>query len=206
MNSLDQWPQLKMWVLFCIFLLAATPLFTELAFLASRDLAYCFSSSFQLVGRRAVAFSLRPLASSVWGGDAYSLHRRPAAAVQVNTATTHLHASLWASVNFLAAMSCLPLMLIWVFISVNNTRCVMPQAVKDSWENLWKTCVRSLARIRKWKTTSRSLGKRPRSWRSLTHCSKPAGNMWERSPIFQSWSWILSVRQDLSSALPVSFN
>lgn len=92
MNFLDQWPQLKMWALFAMFLSVDDPLFTELALLASRDLA-CDFHLFQLVGRRAVAFCLRPLASSVWGGDAYSLHGRPAATVQVNTATTHLRPS-----------------------------------------------------------------------------------------------------------------
>lgn len=51
---------------------------------------------FQLVGRRAVAFCLRPLASSVWRGDAYSLHGRPAATVQVNTATTHPPGMTWS--------------------------------------------------------------------------------------------------------------
>ncbi|XP_075877186.1 mitochondrial import inner membrane translocase subunit TIM44-like [Nelusetta ayraudi] len=42
---------------------------------------------YTLVGRRAVAFCLRPLASSVWRGDAYSLHGRPAATVQVRYAS-----------------------------------------------------------------------------------------------------------------------
>lgn len=43
-------------------------------------------SPLQLVGRRVLACYARPLVSTVWRTDAYSLQQRPAAAVQVHVA------------------------------------------------------------------------------------------------------------------------
>lgn len=43
-------------------------------------------SPWQLVGRRVLASSARPLLSTAWRTDAYSLQQRPGAAVQVRSA------------------------------------------------------------------------------------------------------------------------
>lgn len=50
------------------------------------------TSPLQLVGRRALASCARPLVSTAWRTDAYRLQQRPAAAVQVHSATIQHHA------------------------------------------------------------------------------------------------------------------